>query len=204
MTDDCKLTPRDDEPVSEDCVGQFGALCYRRTETGATEILLITAGETKRFTIPKGWPVDGRKPHQVAEQEAWEEAGVVGHAKKRPGRRKQGLRGNSTMISRGASGIHEFPESIASFMVPKHISRRDHLCESSSAIKGDLHPLQRDRQLFLGRHPHFVPPRHLANLGSYDVQPVRLRDKHGISGQLVGGKAMSARCDDDGYVHVSG
>ena len=75
---------QDDEPVSENCVGQFGALCYRRTETGVTEILLITTRETKRWTIPKGWPVDGRKPHQVAEQEAWEEAGVVGYAKKRP------------------------------------------------------------------------------------------------------------------------
>jgi len=81
--DDSTLAPKKDEPDRGSCLGQLGALCYRTTEAGGTEILLITTRETKRWTIPKGWPIEGRKPHQVAEQEAWEEAGVVGHAKKR-------------------------------------------------------------------------------------------------------------------------
>lgn len=80
---DSTLTPQGDELDSGSCVEQIGALCYRITEAGGTEILLITTRETKRWTIPKGWPIEGRKPHQVAEQEAWEEAGVVGHAKRR-------------------------------------------------------------------------------------------------------------------------
>jgi 8-oxo-dGTP pyrophosphatase MutT (NUDIX family) len=34
--------------------------------------------------IPKGWPISGLKPRKVAEREAWEEAGVIGRAKKKP------------------------------------------------------------------------------------------------------------------------
>jgi 8-oxo-dGTP pyrophosphatase MutT (NUDIX family) len=44
------------------------------------EIMLITSRETGRWIIPKGWPQKGRKAHEVAEREAFEEAGVVGRA----------------------------------------------------------------------------------------------------------------------------
>lgn len=74
--------PQDEEETTI-CVDQFGALCIRDTPAGSLEVLLITTRETKRWTIPKGWPIKGRKPHQVAEQEAWEEAGAVGRAAKR-------------------------------------------------------------------------------------------------------------------------
>lgn len=77
------LTPQENKPDGGSYAGQFGALCYRTTEAGDTEILLITTRGTKRWSITKGWPMEGRKPHQVAELEAWEEAGVVGSAKKR-------------------------------------------------------------------------------------------------------------------------
>ncbi|NTJ63068.1 NUDIX hydrolase [Agrobacterium rhizogenes] len=63
---------------------QIGALCFRTGEGGRIEILLITTRETRRWTIPKGWPIKGLKPHQVAEREAWEEAGIKGRAKKKP------------------------------------------------------------------------------------------------------------------------
>lgn len=63
---------------------QFGTLCYRPDPHGAVEVLIITTRETQRWTIPKGWPIKGLKPHQVAEREAWEEAGIKGKAKKRP------------------------------------------------------------------------------------------------------------------------
>ncbi|MDM9644866.1 NUDIX hydrolase [Rhizobium sp. S163] len=63
-------------------VEQFGALCLR-SGAGGTEILLITTRQTKRWTIPKGWPIRGMKPHRVAECEAWEEAGVEGRARRR-------------------------------------------------------------------------------------------------------------------------
>ncbi|WP_234711738.1 NUDIX hydrolase [Rhizobium rhizogenes] len=48
------------------------------------EVLLITSRETGRWIIPKGWSINKKKPHQVAKQEAWEEAGVRGHVRKKP------------------------------------------------------------------------------------------------------------------------
>jgi 8-oxo-dGTP pyrophosphatase MutT (NUDIX family) len=45
---------------------------------------LLTSRETKRWIIPKGWPIRGRKPHEAAAQEALEEAGVTGHVCKNP------------------------------------------------------------------------------------------------------------------------
>jgi len=66
-------------------VRQFAALCHRQTTKGA-EVLLITTRETKRWLIPKGWPIAGLKPRKVAEREAWEEAGVIG----RTGRKQFG------------------------------------------------------------------------------------------------------------------
>jgi 8-oxo-dGTP pyrophosphatase MutT (NUDIX family) len=40
--------------------------------------MLLTSRETGRWVIPKGWPIKRLKPHQVAAQEAYEEAGLVG------------------------------------------------------------------------------------------------------------------------------
>ena len=56
---------------------QYAALPWRRN-AGALEILLITTRNTRRWIIPKGWPVDGCTPAQCAAQEALEEAGVAG------------------------------------------------------------------------------------------------------------------------------
>jgi 8-oxo-dGTP pyrophosphatase MutT (NUDIX family) len=39
----------------------------------------ITSRETKRWVIPKGWPMTGKQDHQAAQQEAFEEAGIEGH-----------------------------------------------------------------------------------------------------------------------------
>lgn len=54
---------------------QVGAICL----TGEGEdrrVLMITSRETKRWIVPKGWPIDGLDESASAEQEAWEEAGV--------------------------------------------------------------------------------------------------------------------------------
>jgi 8-oxo-dGTP pyrophosphatase MutT (NUDIX family) len=40
--------------------------------------MLVTSLGTKRWIIPKGWPMEGREPHEAAAREALEEAGVVG------------------------------------------------------------------------------------------------------------------------------
>jgi 8-oxo-dGTP pyrophosphatase MutT (NUDIX family) len=44
----------------------------------------VTSRETKRWLIPKGWPMKGKKPHKAAAQEAVEEAGVKGEIKPKP------------------------------------------------------------------------------------------------------------------------
>ena len=64
---------------------QFAALPWRLTEDGARQVMLLTSRETGRWVIPKGWPMKRLKPSKAAEQEAFEEAGLVGHiAGKRP------------------------------------------------------------------------------------------------------------------------
>ncbi len=57
---------------------QYAALPYRRSRQGTLEILLATSRETRRWIIPKGWPIAGVEPHNLAALEAMEEAGLVG------------------------------------------------------------------------------------------------------------------------------
>ncbi|MET3600551.1 NUDIX hydrolase [Martelella mangrovi] len=54
---------------------QLAALCHRDGADGP-EVLLITSRTTRRWIIPKGWPVAGTDGAGTALQEAWEEAGV--------------------------------------------------------------------------------------------------------------------------------
>jgi 8-oxo-dGTP pyrophosphatase MutT (NUDIX family) len=60
---------------------QYAALPFRYLHN--LEILLISSRETRRWVIPKGWPMKGRKPYATAAREALEEAGVVGRIAKR-------------------------------------------------------------------------------------------------------------------------
>ena len=57
---------------------QYGALPYRFTPHAALEILLVTTRQTRRWIIPKGWPIKGLRPAKSAAREAFEEAGVRG------------------------------------------------------------------------------------------------------------------------------
>ena len=61
---------------------QYAALPWRRAANGDVEVLLITSRETRRWVIPKGWPIKGLKSPQSAAREALEEAGVEGEAGK--------------------------------------------------------------------------------------------------------------------------
>lgn len=56
---------------------QFGALCWRETD-GEVQVLLVTSRRTKRWILPKGWPLHGMTPAKAAQAEAWEEAGAKG------------------------------------------------------------------------------------------------------------------------------
>ena len=51
---------------------------------GGVEVLLVTSRETRRWVIPKGWPMKGKKNWAAAAQEAKEEAGVIGRTEKKP------------------------------------------------------------------------------------------------------------------------
>lgn len=75
---------------------QFAALCFRIVHD-KTQILLITSRRSRRWIVPKGWPMDGVTPGAAALQEAWEEAGVKGKAYERC----LGLYSYSKMIERG-------------------------------------------------------------------------------------------------------
>jgi len=49
---------------------------------GKPRVLLITSRETRRWVVPKGWPMKGLSSAQAAATEAWEEAGVLGKISK--------------------------------------------------------------------------------------------------------------------------
>ncbi|MET0274914.1 MAG: NUDIX hydrolase [Phenylobacterium sp.] len=57
---------------------QYAALPWRARADGEVEVLLITSRETRRWVIPKGWPMKGLKSPKCAAREAFEEAGVKG------------------------------------------------------------------------------------------------------------------------------
>jgi 8-oxo-dGTP pyrophosphatase MutT (NUDIX family) len=85
---------------------QFAALPFRRTD--GVEVLLITSRETRRWIIPKGWPMKGRSPPGTAAREALQEAGIRGRISKTP-------IGVYSYIKRGLGGqkwpctVHVFP-----------------------------------------------------------------------------------------------
>ncbi len=56
---------------------QVAALPWRG-EGEALRVLLVSSRETRRWVIPKGWPMKDKPDHAAAAQEAYEEAGLVG------------------------------------------------------------------------------------------------------------------------------
>jgi 8-oxo-dGTP pyrophosphatase MutT (NUDIX family) len=72
--------PKDQRPARV----QLGALPYRFDLETGVEVLLVTSRGTRRWIIPKGWPIKGFKPARTAAREAYEEAGVRGRVAGRP------------------------------------------------------------------------------------------------------------------------
>ena len=62
---------------------QVAALPWRLHD-GRFQILLVTTRETKRWVIPKGWPMAGKTAWEAAAIEAFEEAGVAGPVEELP------------------------------------------------------------------------------------------------------------------------
>ncbi|MCB8822778.1 NUDIX hydrolase [Microvirga rosea] len=75
--------PKNVEKLSKSALCQVAALPFRIRE-GRVEVLLVTSRETRRWLIPKGWPMKGKKPYKAAAQEAVEEAGVKGAIQRKP------------------------------------------------------------------------------------------------------------------------
>jgi 8-oxo-dGTP pyrophosphatase MutT (NUDIX family) len=63
---------------------QFGVLPLMKGSDGAWRVILITSRDSGRWTIPKGNPIKGKKPHEAAAVEAEEEAGLLGDMSKDP------------------------------------------------------------------------------------------------------------------------
>jgi 8-oxo-dGTP pyrophosphatase MutT (NUDIX family) len=74
--------PRKKSPAQRAPRTQYAALPWQVTEGGDVVILLATSRDTRRWVIPKGWPMKGRKPHIVAAIEAMQEAGLLGRIEK--------------------------------------------------------------------------------------------------------------------------
>jgi 8-oxo-dGTP pyrophosphatase MutT (NUDIX family) len=55
-------------------------LPYRFDQAGTLQVLLVTTRQSKRWILPKGWPIKGLRPPRSAAREAFEEAGVRGKA----------------------------------------------------------------------------------------------------------------------------
>jgi 8-oxo-dGTP pyrophosphatase MutT (NUDIX family) len=62
---------------------QVGTVPVRLAKDGQIEIFLVTTRTTRRWTIPKGWPIKGLKSHVAAKREALEEAGALGKMRKK-------------------------------------------------------------------------------------------------------------------------
>ncbi|MER8463488.1 NUDIX hydrolase [Mesorhizobium sp. M1409] len=65
-------------------IRQVAAIPFRLNARGDIEVMLVTSRTTRRFIVPKGWPMTGKSGRKAATIEAQEEAGVLGKTLKQP------------------------------------------------------------------------------------------------------------------------
>lgn len=65
-------------------IRQVAAVPFRIASNGEMQVMLITSRTTRRFIVPKGWPMKGKSGRKAAAIEAEQEAGVVGKVLKEP------------------------------------------------------------------------------------------------------------------------
>jgi ADP-ribose pyrophosphatase YjhB (NUDIX family) len=65
-------------------IRQVAAIPFRLNARGDIEVILVTSRTTRRFIVPKGWPMKGKSGRKAATIEAQEEAGVLGKTLKQP------------------------------------------------------------------------------------------------------------------------
>jgi 8-oxo-dGTP pyrophosphatase MutT (NUDIX family) len=69
--------------AAADAAPQFGAIPYTVVQ-GQAVFLIVTSRRTGRWIFPKGAPMEGLRPWEVAAHEALEEAGVEGEIETEP------------------------------------------------------------------------------------------------------------------------
>jgi 8-oxo-dGTP pyrophosphatase MutT (NUDIX family) len=122
---------------------QYAVLPWRGSK-GAIEILLITTRNTRRWIVPKGWPVDGLTPAQSAAQEALEEAGIEGEVADEPlgsFRHDKETKSGETVLCT----VHVFPMEVTGqrqSWPEKHL-REIHWCSVEEALARVKHPTLR-------------------------------------------------------------
>ncbi|MDR3375701.1 MAG: NUDIX domain-containing protein [Ancalomicrobiaceae bacterium] len=98
---------------------QVAALPLMVGENGERRVYLLTSRETRRWVIPKGWPMKGLRRHEAAAREAFEEAGLVGKIEKKPVGRYEYMKrvedgfhicGVDVFLMAVKSRVDEFPE----------------------------------------------------------------------------------------------
>ncbi|AZO11510.1 MULTISPECIES: NUDIX hydrolase [unclassified Mesorhizobium] len=65
-------------------IRQVAAIPFRLDGRGGMEVMLVTSRTTRRFIVPKGWPMKSKSGRKAAMIEAQEEAGVLGKILKQP------------------------------------------------------------------------------------------------------------------------
>jgi uncharacterized protein len=81
----CGITPVSAKTMEAFITDQVAALPFRFDDDGNVEVMLITSRSGSQHWIPpKGHLIVGKKPHEAAAEEAYEEAGVVGRVSTRP------------------------------------------------------------------------------------------------------------------------
>ncbi|MER9329071.1 NUDIX hydrolase [Mesorhizobium sp. M0488] len=65
-------------------IRQVAAIPFRLDTHGDIEVMLVTSRTTRRFIVPKGWPMKGKSGRKAATIEAREEAGVLGKTLTQP------------------------------------------------------------------------------------------------------------------------
>ena len=65
-------------------IRQVAAIPFRLNARGDVEVMLVTSRTTRRFIVPKGWPMKGKNAREAASIEARQEAGVLGRPLRQP------------------------------------------------------------------------------------------------------------------------
>ena len=110
---------------------QVAVLPWRRDGVGQRQVMLITSRETRRWIVPKGWPIEGLSDAHSAAREAFEEAGVEGSIDRAP-------IGAFDYVKRGRSG-RDTPVEVLVFPLLV-MAELDRWPERDQRARGWFHP----------------------------------------------------------------